>query len=452
MRRFVVPLLVLLALAAYIFAGMPLASFHGDEAMHIYTSRDYATVFLEGRLDTLPVSPPYPIDADNRLRLLNGSVARYSIGLSWHLAGLNTGDLPPAPGWDWGLQYARNVETGHRPSEALLLAGRRASTLFLALSVVVVFGLGRRLGGLPLAYVASILYAVNPVLLLNGRRSLVEGALLFFGLLTLWVGVEVAHRLKQERPGTRGVLLWLALAAASALALASKYSAATLVAAVYGGIGLAALQNVLRSAQPWRSRLAALARTGAALLVCGLLALALFLALSPALWNDPAARLGDLAAALQEQIDIVVDILPDAPTGIAYRIQALLTQPFMTAPAHFEQASWAEAAPITAEIAAYMASPLSGLQFGLLLGLPLTLLAGAGLLAAAGRVLHAEGASVVLLTVLALLAISLLANPLPWQRYYLLWLPVITLLAGVGLLAAWRGLSTLVRSRRVGET
>ena len=66
-----------------------LAPFHGDEAMHIYTSTDYATAFLDGHIDQLTVQPPYDIDSDPRLRLLNGSVMRYSVGLAWHLAGLS---------------------------------------------------------------------------------------------------------------------------------------------------------------------------------------------------------------------------------------------------------------------------------------------------------------------------------------------------------------------------
>ncbi|MBZ0290378.1 MAG: hypothetical protein K8I30_22325, partial [Anaerolineae bacterium] len=54
---------------------------------------------------------------------------------------------------------------------------------------------------------------------------------------------------------------------------------------------------------------------------------------------------------------------------------------------------------------------------------------------------------------------SLLANPLPWQRYYLPWLPVATVLAGVGFTAAVRFVqkrlqpqSPLVSSGNVPQT
>ena len=135
-------------LMLFVVVGMPLATFHGDEAMQIYASRDYAAAFLRGDLESLLTEPPYPIDSDQHLRILNGSINRYAIGLSWHVAGFSESDLPPAPGWDWGFNYAENLATNHRPSEALLNAGRASSTLFLALSVIVMFGLGEHFGGL----------------------------------------------------------------------------------------------------------------------------------------------------------------------------------------------------------------------------------------------------------------------------------------------------------------
>jgi hypothetical protein len=54
---------------------------------------------------------------------------------------------------------------------------------------------------------------------------------------------------------------------------------------------------------------------------------------------------------------------------------------------------------------------------------------------------------------------SLFANPLPWQRYYLPWLPVATILAGIGIVALVRFVqkrlqpqSPLVSSANVPQT
>jgi hypothetical protein len=164
-------------------------------------------------------------------------------------------------------------------------------------------------------------------------------------------------------------------------------------------------------------------------------AVLLFVALSPALWNDPVARFGDLIAQRQMLLDIQVASDPNAPTTLAQRVEGIVSQPFMVTPAHYEVAFWAEAAAITAEINAYMASPLSGVQFGVALGLPLTLLAGWGVVSA-GRGWRTW--EIGLLVWLGITAASLLVNPLPWQRYSLPLLPVATALSGVGLVSLVR--------------
>ncbi len=208
-------ILWLLALGAFVFALPP--TFHGDEPMQIYMSRDYATAFIDHNLTALETAPPYPIDSDQELRLINGSLNRYVIGLSWHLAGLSVNDLPPRPGWEWYADYATNVRTGYLPAPALLSAARFSSTLFLAFSIAVIFALGWQFRHRPLAYLVSGLYAINPVVLLNGRRAMQEGSLLFFGLLVILLAVLISKHHEQSRRGgfqTRHYpigVLWLGL-------------------------------------------------------------------------------------------------------------------------------------------------------------------------------------------------------------------------------------------------
>ncbi len=184
------------------------------------------------------------------------------------------------------------------------------------------------------------------------------------------------------------------------------------------------------------------------LTVSGLLALASVVALSPALWNDPISRVRDLGQMLQEQVEIVVSILaPEAPTTIPQRVEGIVTQPFLTPVAYFEQASWAEAAPVTAEIAAYRASPLAGIPVNPVIGTALTLLAALGLVAVFWsrlRPYESWSVSTVLLVWLLVTIVNLLINPLPWQRYYLPLIPITTLLAAIGVIGAVK----VVRQRR----
>jgi 4-amino-4-deoxy-L-arabinose transferase-like glycosyltransferase len=418
-------------LSVWAAAGMSITPFHGDESMHIYTSHDYATAFLQGRPDLLLVTPPYDIDSVPRLRLLNGSVMRYSIGLSWHLAGLSEEVLPPHPGWDWGRYYADNVATGHRPSDALLMAARTPAVLYLIGSVWILFGMGWTLGGRWTAYLASAIYILNPIILLNGRRALVESALLCFGLLTVWIALEMARRRDQHARIT--LAWWVSLTVAAALTLASKYSGTIFVAGAYGGLLLAEAARMW-SLSTFRSAAPRFIGWVLGLGVSGIAALALLAALSPALWNDPPARVRELAMVLQEQVDIVVSILPDAPTPLSQRIEGILTQPFIAPTAYFEQASWGEAQPVLDEIARYEASPLSGLHAGGFLGGLLTVLAGIGLILTGLQLRQASGKATawVILAWLLVTVANLLINPLPWQRYYLPLIPAAALLAAAG--------------------
>jgi 4-amino-4-deoxy-L-arabinose transferase-like glycosyltransferase len=418
-------------LSVWASAGLSITPFHGDESMHIYTSHDYATAFLQRRPDLLLVTPPYDIDSVPRLRLLNGSVMRYSIGLSWHLAGLNEDALPPHPGWDWGRYYADNVAAGHRPLDALLMAARTPAVLYLIASLWVLFGMGWTLGGRWTAYLASAIYILNPIILLNGRRALVESALLCFGLLTVWIVLEMARR-REQRPRI-SLAWWIGLTLAAALTLASKYSGTIFVIAAYGGLFLAETAR-LWPLSSFRSALPRFTRSMLGLGASGIAALALLVALSPALWNDPPARVRELASVLQEQVEIVVSILPDAPTTISQRIEGILTQPFIAPVAYFEQASWGEAAPVLDEIARYEASPLSGLRAGVFLGGLLTVLSGIGLIVTGLRLLSPVGRAVVWVISAWLLVtvVNLLINPLPWQRYYLPLIPIAALLAALG--------------------
>ncbi len=419
----------LLALAIYVLAGMTITPFHGDEPMQIYMSRDYATAFIYKDPQSLMTSPPYDIDTDPQLRILNGSVNRYTIGLAWHLAGMNDGLLPPRPGWDWGLDYQRNVDTGHRPSDALMNAGRISSALFLVLSIPVMFAIAWQFGGRPAAYFASAVYTLNPIILLNGRRAMMEGSMLFFGLLAILLAIIISRRREQGAGRLWG--WWIALILAGALALASKHTGLVFTVSALGWIFVSEL---LRG--QWRDFWV----TSLKLAISTVLIAGLFIGLSPALWNDPPTRLQDLIATRQILLDIQVNAEPLAPTTTMQRTEALVTQPFIAPAAYYEVAGWKDFAPITAEIERYESSVFSGLQFGTILGVPLTLLYLVGLIVIFVPRLRGFSwgqAAGLVIWLLATIAV-MMANPLPWQRYYIPLIPVATLFSTISLSALLR--------------
>ncbi len=159
----------------------------------------------------------------------------------------------------------------------------------------------------------------------------------------------------------------------------------------------------------------------------GVLMVVLFVALSPALWNDPAARFVNLLEERARLLDIQVSIAGGA-LNFPQRIEAILLQPTIRPVMYYELDSWSTVEPILAEMARYEASVVRGYPTGII-GAVILLVAGVGLVVALRRGARYAG----LLLWLGLTAITLLVNPLAWQRYYLPLIPVIAVLAGLGI-------------------
>jgi cbb3-type cytochrome oxidase subunit 3 len=414
------------ALMLYVLAGVALVPFHGDEPMQIYFSGDYEVAVLQGNPSALTTRPPYDIDSDPQLRILNGSVNRYLIGLSRQIAGIGADQLPPRPGWDWGLTYDRNVETNHRPSDALIMAGRWPSAILLALCAPLAFGLGWLVGKRPGAYLLAGLILLNPVILLNGRRAMQEGALLFFGMAVVLTAAWMARR---RSSGQRVSPWWWALLALmGGLALTSKHSALPFIGGALAWIFLGELTHF---------RLKPFLKTAGALALSGVLMAGLFFALSPALWDDPATRFSDLLKVRATLLDIQVNGQPTSPE---FRVAALFAMPYLAPPQYFEIPEYGGWEPIPTEIARYHASGLAGIPFdgalgGVVLGLTL-----AGMVFALwpkGRSFADWATAAGLFAWWGVTALSLLVNPLNWQRYYLALIPPTAAFATVGVLGLW---------------
>src|SRR5215468_4131541 len=109
-------LLFLNALVLYVFAGMMLAPFHGDEATTIYQSKDWYRITSLRDLPTVFYRPQIddPRQADEQgFRLENGVVSKYAIGLMSSLLGQPITAMNDP--WFWGADYSDNLAHGHLP-------------------------------------------------------------------------------------------------------------------------------------------------------------------------------------------------------------------------------------------------------------------------------------------------------------------------------------------------
>ncbi|HYO87681.1 MAG TPA: phospholipid carrier-dependent glycosyltransferase [Candidatus Limnocylindrales bacterium] len=408
--------LFLLVLSAYILTGVPHVPFHGDESTQVFMSRDFAYQFLVNQPELLRYADPSPSATEQELRLLNGTISKYSIGLAWHLAGFAPNDLNEQ--WDWGAGWDYNQTHNHAPGAALLQASRWPSALFLVVGLLALFALAVQIGGRPAAYVTGLLYALHPALLLNGRRAMMEGSLVAFSTLTALAAVGWL----QSRGG-RAWLWALLFGLAAGMALASKHTA--LLAVI--PIGAGALGWALFQARQ-DSRQAALRLVQMAL--AAVLAAVVFYALNPAWWGDPLAR-------VREVLRLRADLLAGQTaafggyTGPLDALNGFLRQMLLPAPQYFEAAGWdADLAP---QIAAYESSGLAGLMLPDFAGAVLTLwLVALGLWALwRGRGLPAARWIVGVWVVSAMLG-ALLVTPIGWQRYYLPLYPSLIVVMGVG--------------------
>ncbi len=466
--------LFLTVLGGYVFAGLEKVPFHGDEATFIHISRDYHTLFYERDWQSIRVRGNLWRTREQYLRTMNGAINPYTIGLAWDLAGYSVDELNG--GWRWNDelghpidQWVYNLAQGNRPNKGLLAVARLPSALFTVMSIVVLFIITRTLSGSRLAaWIAGLIYATTPAILLNGRRAMQEGSMLWATLLVILVAIHVIRA--QERADVtwrRRAAWYLGLGAVSGLAMACKHSSATIIAPAFLTVGVL----------PWlrmQEDRVFLKRHWYTLAAAVLLMALIMLALLPVWWSPAQfiilAGLIGLALAVGFEIRlaargalvavIVVTWIAAPRAGfdlivtpitiisarshlmdrqaqntyhqdtLAARAEMLVDQAFFAGTQYFEDPLWTDFEPITVQIAAYEGAHLDGRGSGAGWGVLLIALDGLG---AWWLVAHRrQGTSLLIVGWLAIPVLSLLINPLAWQRYYIVLTAPLALIAGLG--------------------
>jgi hypothetical protein len=496
-RLFIVlDVLFLSLLMVYAFAGRDGVPFHGDEASLIAGMVDYFTIFHDGDLAWAKYEDPG--EGWHRdfqlLRLTTGSIHLFTMGIAFDLAGVTADQLNGE--WEWSsdtdqiatIEY--NQVRGNVPGDRLLSIARTPSAILVALSVLLVFAIAWRLTRSRLAaYAASLIYATTPSVLVNGRRAMQEGGMLFFLCLTVFLAVCAI----QAQAGRRGSALlplgwYAALGAAGGLAVASKHPSLVVFLAALLAVLIAPLTRRKQAAGEvtpfdWRHV--------CALAGAGLLSVAVFFLVTPIWWSwTRVVLLGGLAGLLLalawERGGRIAWLLRGAAVALVLAVTAIhpqvwpelaeppsvmiewrvwlmdiqagpdggmqdldertdyLVEQVLFAPGEYYEAyDWAVFGRIAQERTEYESSGLDGRSGGFAWGVALAMLLALGLEALA------EGRRAVAVLVLALWlgvpALVLLAtNTLPWQRYYLALYAPLAVLCGLGV----RQVGTVVKRLR----
>jgi hypothetical protein len=428
--RTIADALIVGVLSLYVLSGVTRVPFHGDEATILFMSRDLSAM-LSGRIaEVLYRDPPLGDPAAQELRLLNGNLTFLGMGALWLLAGFRDSDLNAQ--WDWGASIDHNVRTGHLPRADLLFVARLWGAFCTCLSLAAVMALARRaaralpggagdLAARGMSWAAALIYALLPIVLVNGRRATFEGAtLLTLALAMLAAMVLVRHTAQRtDRPGH-----WAWMGVAAGLAISAKHTLLLVMPPLLLGV----LVTARWGHASWRRGI-----VGSVL--AGVLMLGTFLALNPAWWSaDPA--LPGVVAALR--LKLIQDQATAYGTfGGGWERVAAATTAVIQAPQYFE---------VEREWRAWLADPITQYEAAGMSGLALPIaslsLAAVGLLHLLRRPVTALLAALGVLTMVALAAL----NPLPWQRYYVPLAPFVALAYAAGGMVVWRWAWALLRA------
>ncbi len=405
---------ILLTTLATVFAvwSLPLVPFHPDESTYIFMSSDFEAFWR--RPFSLAWTPETNIDLRMHYRKIDAPLGRLIIGLGrfiWRGEALSED-------WDWSKTWEENRQAGALPDAALLYIARLSTTMLLPFSMFFLYLVGRQMSGEWGGIFASLLLAVNMLVLLHARRAMGEGALTFGVSFTIW-SLLYADR----RPWLAGIGL--------ALAINAKHSALALLPAAL----LAVAWKISPEAElPWKQRLWRLIAVETQMLA---VLAGVTLALNPFLWRQP---LGAIRSAIQSREELLQKQVEDArlfaPEKLletpAERSAALLINLFLAPPSFAEYGNYQqETAPAEQ---AYLAIPLHNLLRGLIGGPILLAWTLIGVLLALLRLrrVHVEQGRILALILLAtacqFIGLALFV-PLAWQRYVMPLTPFVSLWA-----------------------
>jgi hypothetical protein len=403
-------ILLLLTLSVFYFWGLSKVPFHPDESTQLYMSADFEQII------TNPLAMAWeenePISSISRYRLLDAPLTRYLLGF-----GRTVFSLPSLPSdWDWSASWEENQRNGALPNDRMLLLGRLIIASLFPLGLVLLYRIGIAMDGRWLGIFTVLLFSSNALILLHTRRAMAEGTLVFGVILTLYALIFA-----DKRP----LLVGLAVA----IAFNAKQSAVALLP-----IGLLAVcwipEKNMRNF-PLLAGNSAKYLAGFALLTA---------LLNPFLWRQPVSAAQEALQLRQDLLERqVADYERLAPGQVlespAERSAVLLAQLFFTPPFFSEVGNYWEFTK--AAEAQYLLSPSHQLWRNPISGVILFGLAILGMVVAVRVSFHTGSAKrrLLLLYLFAFLALAvgiISMIPLPWQRYSIPLIPIITIFISLG--------------------
>lgn len=417
MRQYVIDSLWCLCLGIYIVAGANALPLHGDEPTLIFMGRDFY-YHMQGNTASVYFDDWNNLSADEateqQLRLVNGTLPKYLYGAIAYFSGYTLEDINQQ--WAWGSGWDWNHENGHVPSEDLLFRSRTASAVLLAISAIALFFLGKTIAGRAVGYFSSVYYVLNPAILLNGRRAMMEGGMLTFTILAILIAVYLLKH--------RSWWLYILLGLVSGLAVASKHTAIMTIIIIFAVCGLYLLRT-------WRKDYRDILK----LIGAGLLSLVVFFILNPAWWSNPPGAVSSVLDLRQDLLAGQVGFFGGYENP-GEQIAGFARQSFIVLPVYAESDFddfYSEQIDL---IQQYDSSLLSGISLGgstigAVILFILTIIGCVQLWLSED--LEAVIKWLITGWLISMILLTLVLTPLEWQRYYLPIYPIIGLMTAIGL-------------------
>lgn len=410
-------------------ATMDNLPFHPDESSWIYMSHDFDTAVSD--YGSLRWRREDPVTKDVNYRLLNAPLPKYAIGIGRWLSGQWADS---SADWSWLASWEENVSAGALPSPPLLRAARLTAVVIAALSFAIFFLVARDMAGLGAAGIATVLLGTHPIELLHMRRAMAESTLQLFSLLAVLAIVRlVAVPVVASNVRRR---LWASLVAGVAvgMAVSAKQNAAAFAALALAAACAAALSPTLS-----RRRALAVAVSSAGLLTFA--SLVTFYLLNPVLYDQPihaGRRMVSMRRMMTtgqaRYLGTVTrgSVMPD----MIARLNASYREVFWAPPAFSELTEYDD--KTAADVAAYNRQPLArawSSPWARSAFLLLSLFGFVGIVRAIVRDRLGEDTrarQILVAWLVTQTAFVLLFVPMDWQRYFVLLLPPVCVMAADG--------------------
>jgi len=404
-------ILLFLLLAIFLFQGINNIPFHPDESTYLYMSEDL-DIYLRN-----PFRLSFHIQEDDdprqRYRLIDPPLTRYVIGISRKIVRTPTIEND----WDWSKTWEENRKNQAMPNKNLLYTGRVALTIFLLISIILIYIIGSYIGGRTSGIAAAVFLGVNALALLHGRRAMAEG-ILIFGITLLLVSLIYSTKL----PWLTGVGM--------AIALNSKHSTFLLFF-----VGLIAVSWFTEKTSNQRVKII----RNLSLYVGSFVLITIVL--NPVFWSQPSKALQvalfERQQLLTQQVEDMRLLMPDRVLdSLGKKTVAQIANLFILPPSVADVGNYIDNTKDSEEV--YLSNPMNTLLRGLIGGgfsMVLTLL---GITLAGIQIpgLSPQKRKVPILFLLATgiqICGLIIFVPLPWQRYVIPLVPFVCIWAGNGL-------------------